>query len=91
MNSLFYPRRSETCSERFRKGNRPPHSSKDESGVGATANIIFNLAHLGISIEDAKYFDLQTYFELVELEMKIITNEKGSRLATQSDIDAYLL
>jgi len=49
------------------------------------------LAHLGISIEDSKYFDLETYFELVQLEMKVIGNEKGNRMATQSDIDAYLI
>jgi len=49
------------------------------------------LAHLGLSIEDSKYFDLTTYFELVQLEMKVIHNEKSSRLATQSDIDAFLI
>jgi len=37
------------------------------------------------------YFDLQTYFELVELEMNVISNKKGSRLATQSDIDAFFI
>ena len=90
MNWEYSQQRLGKCSERFRKGNRRPHSSKDESGVGATANIIFNLAHLGITIEDAKNFDLQTYFDLIELEMRVITNEKGSRRATQIEIDAFL-
>jgi hypothetical protein len=56
-----------------------------------TANIIFNLAHLGISIEDAKYLDLLTYFELIELEMKVIQGNGTGREATQSDIDSFLL
>jgi len=49
------------------------------------------LAHLGLSIEDSKYFDLETYFELVQLEMQLVSNEKGSHRATQSDIDAYFI
>jgi len=49
------------------------------------------LAHLGLSIEDSKYFDLTTYFELVQLEMKVIGNEKDNRKATQSDIDSFLM
>jgi hypothetical protein len=56
-----------------------------------TANIIFNLAHLGISIEDAKYFDLQTYFELVQLEMKVISGKDTGKRASQADIDTFLL
>lgn len=56
-----------------------------------TSNIIFNLAHLGISIEDSKYFDLTTYFELVQLEMKVISGKDSGRRASQSDIDAFLI
>jgi hypothetical protein len=78
------------CSERFRKGNRPPHSQNDEPEFGATANIIFNLAHLGISIEDAKYFDLNVYSELIELELKTIDGKSETRKATQADINAFL-
>lgn len=68
-----------------------PHSSKDESEFGATAHIIFNLAHLGISIEDSKHFDLETYVQIVELEMQVIGGKSGTRKASQLDIDAYLL
>jgi len=49
------------------------------------------LAHLGISIEDSKYFDLTTYFELVQLEMKIILNNNIGKQASQADIDRFLL
>ena len=56
-----------------------------------TANIIFNLAHLGISIEDSKHFDLETYFEIVGLEMKVIKGNQSNKVATQSDIDKFLL
>ena len=75
----------------MRKGNRPPHSSKDESEFGATANIIFNLAHLGLSIEDSKYFDINTYLQIVELEMQVIGGKSGIKKASQSDIDAFLI
>lgn len=56
-----------------------------------TANIIFNLAYLGISIEDSKHFDLETYFEIVGLEMKVIKGNQSNKVATQSDIDKFLL
>jgi hypothetical protein len=46
---------------------------------------------LGISIEDSKCFDLETYFEIVELEMKVINGKHSSKHATQSDIDKFLL
>jgi len=49
------------------------------------------LAHLGLSIEDSKYFDLTTYFELVQLEMKVISGKELGRKATQSDIDSFLI
>jgi len=49
------------------------------------------LAHLGISIEDSKYFDLTTYFELVQLEMKVISGDGGSKRASQADIDRFLI
>jgi hypothetical protein len=49
------------------------------------------LAHLGISIEDSKYFDLTTYFELVQLEMKVISGNKSERQASQADIDAFFI
>jgi hypothetical protein len=49
------------------------------------------LAHLGISIEDSKYFDLTTYFELVQLEMKVISGKETGRPASQQDIDRFLI
>jgi len=49
------------------------------------------LAHLGLSIEDTKNFDLETYFEIVGLEMKVISGKQTSRRANQRDIDSYLL
>jgi hypothetical protein len=78
------------CSVRFKKEqqtNRPQNSDD----VNITANIIFNLAHLGISIEDTKNFDLDTYFEIVELEMNVINGKQSSKRATQKDIDKFLL
>lgn len=78
------------CSVRFKKDPHPNQTSKaDDENI--TANIIFNLAHLGISIEDSKWFDLEIYFEMVELEMKVIYGNKGSRYANQKDIDTFLL
>ena len=78
------------CSERFKKDPHPDrHQRNDE--VNITANIIFNLAHLGISIEDTKNFDLDTYFEIVDLEMNVITGKQSSKRATQKDIDKFLI
>lgn len=68
-----------------------PHSQNDEPEFGATSNIIFNLAHLGLSIEDSKYFDITTYFELVQLEMKVISGNSGVKIASQADIDRFLI
>ncbi len=79
------------CSGRFRKAHPQPTSENNQEIENVTANIIFNLAHLGISIEDSKHFDLETYFEIVGLEMKVISGSKGSRLANQKDIDKFLL
>jgi len=91
MNYRFFLRPSETCSELSKKASNHPHSLNDEPEFGATSNIIFNLAHLGLSIEDSKQFDLTIYFELVELEMKVLQGNGTDRKASQSDIDAYLL
>jgi len=55
-----------------------------------TSSIIFNLAHLNLSIEDSKYIDLKTYFELIELEIE--THKKSdARYATQVDIDRFFM
>ena len=78
------------CSGRFKTDPHPIQTSKanDEK---ITANIIFNLAHLGISIEDTKHFDLDTYFDIVELEMNVINGKQSTKRATQNDIDKFLL
>ena len=78
------------CSERFKKDPHPNRPQRNDE-VNITANIIFNLAHLGISIEDTKTFDLDTYFEIVELEMNVINGNQSSKKATQNDIDKFLL
>jgi len=49
------------------------------------------LAHLGLSIEDSKHFDLTTYLELVQLEMKVISRNSDEKRASQADIDAFLI
>ena len=78
------------CSVRF-KTDQHPVQSQSNYDVNITANIIFNLAHLGLSIEDAKTFDLDTYFEIVELEMNVINGKQSTKKAKQSDIDKFLL
>ena len=78
------------CSVRF-KTDQHPVQSQSNYDVNITANIIFNLAHLGLSIEDAKTFDLDTYFEIVELEMNVINGKQSTQKAKQSDIDKFLL
>lgn len=64
---------------------------KTESIYTPTANIIYNLAQLGIPIKDSKYFDIGIYIELIEIHAKTISGEPTTRPATQSDIDAFLL
>ncbi len=78
------------CSVRFKKETLPSQTSK-ANDTNITANIIFNLAHLGISIEDTKHFDLDTYFDIVELEMNVINVKQSTKRATQTDIDKFLL
>jgi len=78
------------CSVRFKTDQHPVQSQSNDD-VNITANIIFNLAHLGLSIEDAKTFDLDTYFEIVELEMNVINGKQSTQKAKQSDIDKFLL
>ena len=79
------------CSGHFREAHPHPanQSSREEKDI--TANIIFNLAHLGLSIEDTKSFDLETYFSIVELEKNVISGNKSSKRATQHDIDNFLI
>jgi len=78
------------CSVPFKTDQHPVQSQSNDD-VNITANIIFNLAHLGISIEDTKTFDLDTYFEIVELEMNVINGKQSTQKARQSDIDKFLL
>ena len=56
-----------------------------------TANIIYNLAHLGISIKDAAFFDIEVYSQIVDLELKTFSKNSNTKQATQKDIDLFLL
>jgi hypothetical protein len=58
-----------------------------------TANIIFNLAQLGIPLRDAELFDIGTYLEIVDIQSKMLKGSAGetTRKATQKDIDNFLL
>jgi hypothetical protein len=75
----------------FRKAHPHPANQNKTEEKDITANIIFNLAHLGLSIEDTKSFDLETYFSIVELEKNVISGSKSSKRAIQNDIDAFLI
>jgi hypothetical protein len=75
----------------FKKDQQARGVPNNTDSQNITANIIFNLAHLGISIEDTNTFDLNTYFEIVELEMNVINGKQGSKRATQKDIDQFLI
>jgi len=79
------------CSGHFRKAHPHPVNQSSAEEKDITANIIFNLAHLGLSIEDTKSFDLETYFSIVELEKNVISGSKSSKRATQHDIDNFLI
>ena len=79
------------CLPPFGKAHQGIQSQSNSDNQNITANIIFNLAHLGISIQDTKNFDLETYFEIVELEMNVISGKQSTKKATQKDIDAYLI
>lgn len=57
----------------------------------ATSNIIFNLTQMGISLRDACFIEIDTYFELLELYRESMSGEPSSRMATQIDIDKFLL
>lgn len=62
----------------------------DDSTFHVTANIIFNLTHLGILTTDTKYFDIEVYIKLIELETKVINRVEDTRYDTQIDIDLFL-
>jgi len=79
------------CLPPFGKVHQGVQEQSNSDNQNITANIIFNLAHLGISIQDTKNFDLETYFEIVELEMNVISGKQSTKKATQKDIDAYLI
>jgi hypothetical protein len=64
-----------------------PHNDRPRENV--TANIIFNLAQLGIPIRDAEFFDIQTYLDIVKLQKEIFSGETN-RQASQADINAFL-
>lgn len=68
-----------------------PSSPSIEKGHEATSNIIFNLAQMGIPLRDACFIEIDTYFELLDLFKKSMGDHSSSRMATQSDIDSFLL
>ena len=79
------------CSVPFKKDHKGVQGQSNTENQNITANIIFNLAHLGISIEDTKTFDLDTYFEIIELEMSVINGKQSTKKATQKDIDSFFM
>lgn len=67
-------------------------SKESSDSHSPTANIIFNLAQMGISPRDAELFDISTYLEVLDIQNKMLNKENiSSRRATQSDIDSFLL
>jgi len=78
------------CWVRFKTDQHPPQPQRNDD-VNITANIIFNLAHLGLSIADTRSFDLDTYFEIVKLEMNVINGKQSTRRGNQKDIDDFLV
>ena len=71
-------------------GEKASPQSKS-SGHKPTSNVIFNLAQMGISLRDAEFIEIDTYFELLDLFRESMSGEKKPRPATQEDIDAFLL
>lgn len=65
--------------------------SNSVSAHKPTSNIIFNLAQMGIGIRDAEFIEIDTYFELLDLFRNSMSGENAPRMATQADIDAFLL
>jgi len=82
-------------SQAFFKAKANKRESKQipsESNHEAVSNIIFNLSQMGISIRDAFFIEIDTYFELLDLFKESMgLDEDGSRTATQTDIDRFLL
>lgn len=69
----------------------PPSVNNDELvQESITAHIIFNLANLGLSIDDSRFFDIKVYMEILKLQGDLLKKE-NTRRATQADIDAFLL
>jgi len=46
---------------------------------------------MGISLSDAHYIEIDTYFELMELYQESFKDEKSPKKASQADIDNFLL
>ena len=46
---------------------------------------------MGISVRDAYFIEIDTYFELVDLYKKSMSSVEGTREATQSEIDSFLM
>lgn len=57
----------------------------------ATSNIIFNLSQMGLSLKEAEMIEIDTYFELLDLYQESMSPKPSSRMASQNDIDRFLL
>ncbi len=72
-------------------GRKVKHPQKNTTHT-PTSNVIYNLAQMGIAISDAHFIEIDTYFELIDLFNESLNQiDNGPRMATQSDIDNFLL
>ncbi len=46
---------------------------------------------MGISLKDACFIEIDTYFELIDMHKESMEKDKGPKAASQSDIDNFLL
>ena len=46
---------------------------------------------MGISLSEASFIEVDTYFELLDLYSESMSRKPNSRMATQTDIDRFLL
>lgn len=60
------------------------------SKFSSASLIIYNLAQMHLSIDDAKYIDIDTYIELCQIQISINDNKNKNKKATQSDIDSFI-
>ena len=78
-----------TFFNQIRKKNKIPSGTVQEHE--ATSNIIFNLSQMGISLSEASSIELDTYFELLDLYGESMSAKPKNRMASQMDIERFLL